>query len=90
MTIPTVVYASKDFYLTDALSEQIENIKAAGLIEYWHNRPFDKRSVMVRDVKYPKVIKMKHLFGCFQLLAFGLLISLIAFIFESLKRKLNL
>lgn len=77
MTIPTVIYAIKDFYLINELNEQIERLKAAGLIDYWHKKSFDEKSFLVYTSKYPKVIAMYHLYGCFQVWLIGLLISIL-------------
>lgn len=80
MTIPSVIYTPKDFYLVDALSEMIEAYKAAGLIEHWHSKSFYKTKS--RDSQSPQVIKLRHLEGCFEEWLVGLLLSFMVFIME--------
>lgn len=87
MTIPTVIYVPKDFYLIDAMNELIEDFKSAGLIQYWHFKSVIKKDMIVRDSKHPKVIKMHHLAGCFQLWIFGLFLGFVTFIVEVLSKK---
>ncbi|KAG5667510.1 hypothetical protein PVAND_015489 [Polypedilum vanderplanki] len=87
MTIPTVVYTRKNFYLLGAINDQIEEFKSAGLIEYWHSLAFDKKYMKVDNDKHPKVLTIGHLSGVFELLIFGYIISLITFIFEFLYAK---
>lgn len=88
MTIPSVIYTPKNFFLIDAMNEKIENFKAAGLIKYWHFRVFDDKSMFkVIESKTPRVIQMHHLLGCFQLWFYGLLLSILIFIKEILSRN---
>ncbi|KAG5674081.1 hypothetical protein PVAND_004068 [Polypedilum vanderplanki] len=87
MTIPTVIYTIKNFYLLNAINSQIEEFNSAGLIEYWHSLAFDKKYMKAEIDKQPKVLTIAHLSGVFELLLFGLIISFITFIFECVLAK---
>lgn len=84
MTIPCVIYETKDFYLADAINEKIEAIKAAGLVQHWHMKRFDKRSVTSIKSNRPEVIKFHQLAGCFQVWTFGSFFGFLIFISEVL------
>lgn len=83
------IYATKNYFLVDALNEKIEMMKSAGLIDFWLDEFVDKGYLRVKIPKYPKVLTLTHLTGSFQVLIFGLLASLVAFLLEFLKRKLR-
>lgn len=83
MTIPSTIYTSQDFYLIDAINENIENFKAAGFIDYWHFRLLDKRKLQAKETRNPKVIEMKHLSGCFHIWIFGSFVGTFVFIVEA-------
>jgi hypothetical protein len=85
MTISSTIYTQKDYFLIDELNLKIKTLNAAGLIQYWH----DNYSVTKRlsKEKYPKVIEMRHLFGCFQLWCMGLGLSFIVFSYEVLSKR---
>lgn len=93
MTIPVVMFARKNFYLVDAISEKILNFQAAGLIEYWHSQSVDKRFLKTKISKSPEKLTFNHLFGSFILmlagLSIGFVILLIEVIFKVLQTKLN-
>lgn len=91
LTLASVVFTPKGYFLLDALNEKITNLKSAGLVEHWHSKAFDKDILKMKESKQPKVIKMQHLLGCFRTWMFGLLFSIFAFIVELLwKAKLVL
>lgn len=87
MTIPIVIYIPKNFYLTEALNEKIDNLKAAGLIDYWNTMSFEKGKMTQRESTQPKVIKVQHLTGCFQVWICGLLLSSFVFWIENIMIK---
>lgn len=84
MTIPSVIYTVKEFYLIDTLNDCIEKLKASGLVEYWHKRVFDERILLAKESKHPKVIKLHHLLGCFQIWFLGIILSAMVFMREYL------
>lgn len=82
MTIPLVIYTKKDFYLLDAINEQIAEFQAVGLISLWQYEDFDKRYFNTKQAKQPKVLSTNQLMGSFQVLTFGHLIAIVVFTFE--------
>lgn len=79
VTLPLVIYSQKDFYLLDALNEKIDILKSSGLIEFWFFQELDIRFLEPTFSKQRKVLTMKHLIGCFQILFIGLALSSIVF-----------
>lgn len=91
LTLASVVFTPKGYFLLEALNEKIISFKSAGLVDHWHSKAVDKNILKIKESKQPKVIKMQHLLGCFQTWMFGLLFSIFAFIVELLwKAKLVL
>lgn len=84
MTIPIVIYATRYSPLIAELNDQIHNLKASGLINYWHLKSFDVDMKNQRGTKQPKTIQLHHLVGSFQLFLCGSFISFASFIFETL------
>lgn len=82
MTIPVVIFARKNFYLVDAISDKILNFQAAGLIEYWHAQSVDKRFLNTQVSKSPEKLTVNHLFGSFILLLGGLSIGFVILLME--------
>lgn len=88
MTIPIVIYTRKNFYLLNAINVKIEQLKAAGLIEYWYSLAFTKE--LKRHKKNPpKVFTFRHLSGCFQIWIGGCVISFCVFFVELIAEKLK-
>jgi hypothetical protein len=79
-----VIYTKKNFFLLDAMNEKIEQLKAAGLIEFWLFQEIDKNIINVKEAVQPKVLSLQHLSGCFQILLFGLVFSAVVFMIELL------
>lgn len=82
MTIPVVIFARKNFYLVDAISEKILMFQAAGLIEYWHSLSVDKTFLKTQISKKPETLTLNHLFGSFSLLLGGLSIAFVILLIE--------
>lgn len=88
LTIPVVIYTSKNFYLLNALNEKIQILKAAGLINFWHfEKYFDTRILKMKESKSPKVLTIKHFEGCFGILIFGSAVGSLVFVAEVLIEK---
>lgn len=87
LTLPSVLYVTKNFYLIDTLNEELENIKSCGLMKLWQWKYVDKDFEKVEVSKQPKVIEVQHLLGCFQILIWGLFLSSLIFALEILSRK---
>lgn len=84
MNIPIVIYTQKDFFLLDALNEKLGTLKASGLINFWHKQQVPEDISSSNEFKLPKVLNLHHLMGSFQILIFGLVSSIFAFISELL------
>jgi hypothetical protein len=89
MTIPVVIYMRKDFYLLDALNEKIKALKAAGLIEFWNYENIDKKLIHVRKENEPKILTVDLIIGCFYLLFFGMVLSVLAYLLEIMMLKVR-
>lgn len=87
MTIPIVLYTVKDFFLLDSLNDKIEMLKSSGLVDKWHFDIIKKNFIKTDFSKQPKVLTIKNLLGCFQLLSFGLFFGFVVFILECLLKK---
>lgn len=84
MTVPVVFYLKKNSYLTEILSELIENFKSSGLINYWISKYLDPKYLRVKKIySGPTKLNLRELFGAFQLLALGLICSFISFAIEN-------
>lgn len=84
MTVPSVIYTTKNFYLIDAINEQIENFKSAGLVDHWDTKLLDRNILTIEDAKNPKVIQFRHVYGSFKILISGLIFCVTIFIVEVL------
>lgn len=86
ITIPSVIYTKKNFYLLQAINEKIEHLKTAGLIEYWYNQHFTKE-FSKQNSNSPKVLRLYHFYGCFQVWISGCLLSSLVFTYEWIINK---
>ena len=79
--IPSVIYTRKNFYLVKAMDDIIENLKSAGLIEYWYLQSFSKK-IFKEKSDDRKKLTFSHLSGCFQIWVAGCFVSFLGFIGE--------
>lgn len=82
MTIPVIIHAVKNFYLLDALNDNIDALKAGGLIDYWNFQYVDKRYLNSQELESAKVLMFYQLEGCFKILMFGCIASFAVFMCE--------
>lgn len=87
VTMPVVIYTSKNFYLLDKFNEKIELFKSAGLIDHWNFQMIDKKFLTTSEINFPKTLVLSQLWGCFELLLFGYLLDFIALILEIIRFK---
>jgi hypothetical protein len=87
LTIPMVMYTVKDFYLLEAMNEKIENLKSAGLVNFWLSQDIDEKISKVKAVIYPKVLTFVHLKGTFYILFIGFSVSFVVFVLELISLK---
>ncbi|CAG9807368.1 unnamed protein product [Chironomus riparius] len=81
MSLAVVFYTPKNFYLNEKLDEKISLFMSAGLIKYWH---IYETKVWNEQGEAAKVLTLHHLFGSFQILMLGVVVSSIVFIIEYL------
>lgn len=82
LTIPVVIYTKKNFFLVDAMNEQFENFKAAGLLTKWYKEDIHYDSIDEITEGVPKVFSLHDLLGCFQVFGFGIFSSFVIFVIE--------
>lgn len=87
MLVPSVIYASPNFYLIDELNEHISNLKSAGLIEYWHSKIFDDSILIAKHSEAPRTLKFQHLTGAFEFWLVGMAVSTAAFVHEMVRKR---
>lgn len=81
VTIPVVFYTKKDFPLLRVFNEKIEQMRAAGLVTYWHQKSLNLH-LEKEAQESPKQLNIQQLSGCFEVLCIGYLISISVFILE--------
>lgn len=82
MTVPVVMYTTKDFFLLNLFNDKIGILKAAGLIDYWEAQVVDRKLLKFKEISYPQALGWRQLVGCFQVLLFGCVISFVALVCE--------
>lgn len=82
MTLGSVIYTQKNFYLLDEFNAKIEIFRAAGLIDFWQFQKLDKKLLSFKEMNQPKVLNIYQLMGTFQILLLGSIISFIVFLVE--------
>lgn len=86
ITIPIVIYTRKSFFLIEALNEHFENFKAAGLMAKWYKEDINQDLLDEKIADVPKVFTIRDLLGCFQVWCFGLVVSIVVFIIEFVRK----
>lgn len=88
MTVATVIYTPKNFFLLDTINDEIASFKSNGLIKYWHHKLLSNAYAKADPSNEPKVIKVEHLLGCFKVWLWGLSLSSLIFLGEFASKKL--
>jgi hypothetical protein len=89
MTIPTVFYLRKNSYLTEVINEKIDQLKSAGLIDYFISKYLDPKYLRVKRIEQgPRKLNVRELLVAFKLLVIGLLSSLVGFVYEIVLHRL--
>lgn len=78
--VPIVMYSKKDFFLIDALNEQLSKFKAYGFLKYYRYQ--NQEALMQQNQAIPKVLGIERLSGCFYLLFCGFVLSAVSFVAE--------
>lgn len=80
-----VLYFPKNFFLIEAINNEIGFIKSSGLIDFWINKYADHRFLNYKEQKKgPQKLSLKHLSGTFVVFLTGCLASAVAFVMENL------
>lgn len=92
--ISIVMYFKKNFYLIPPINLVLRRLVSAGIVEHLHRKYLDKNLYSAkRRATEPKVLRLEHMLGCFQIWAAGCFISFIffctEFAFYLVKQKLN-
>lgn len=84
LTIPTVFYLHKDSYLTEVFNEKIDNLKSAGLIDYFISKYLDPKYLRVKRIEQgPRKLNLTELIVAFKLFGYGIASASIAFLIET-------
>jgi len=89
LTVPSVLYMKKNFYLKKALNDKIGRLQEIGLLQLWESRMIDERYLHNTAVKIPKPIGLHHLSGIFFVWLAGSFIGLMTFSIEIIFRLVN-
>lgn len=79
-----VMITRKDFYLIDALNKKMDQLKQAGLVEYWRMWFIDMNFVKAKAPSDPQVMTFDQMQGIIYILLIGYAVSAVAFISELL------
>ena len=83
LTVPTVFYLHKDSYLTEVFNEKIDNLKSAGLIDYFISKYLDPKYLRVKRLEQgPRKLNLTELIVAFKLFGYGIASASIAFVAE--------
>lgn len=81
--IPIIIWFQKSSFLKVALDRKIQLLKSNGLINYWISKHMDYNYLNVKKAKQgPETLNISQLLGGFQLLLFGLFLSMLSFALE--------
>lgn len=80
------LYLHRQSCLTEEINQNIIKFQSNGLMEAWSKEFVDRSFLKERIFTQPKILKIEQLYGAYELLAFGLLLSVVAFLIELLSR----
>lgn len=82
-TIPIGNYFRKNSFLVEVFNDQLSALMSAGLVSYWTDKFFRPPYLRAKETNSgPKQMTLETLFGAFQLIVMGLLISFSVFLIE--------
>jgi hypothetical protein len=85
LTNQIVFYFTKNFYLVHKFNELISSFKSAGIVDYFISKYIDVTLTPLKSTtQHPTKLTLENLKGIFQLLIYGLSISLGCFVIEIL------
>lgn len=71
------------------MNEKIEQLVQFGFITFWYRENFNTDFSKAKHFKYPKVLTLPHLLGCFYILIVGCAASILIFVIELWKHEWN-
>lgn len=81
--VPVVLYFPKNHYLVENINRKLEAFSAGGLIDFWASFHMDMKYLNFKWTNLgPKKLNMRHLSGIFQILMYGLVVSLLSLFAE--------
>ena len=81
--VPIVIYFPQNSYMVENIDPLLLQFEAAGLIQFWASDNVNNKYLTFNfESSGPKKLTVEHLYGSFQLLAAGLIILVITFLFE--------
>lgn len=78
---PVNIFAQKNSVFLEEINVKIEDLKSAGLIDYWCSK-FIRKGREKEAINEVTVFKFRHVKACFILLSMGIGASLITFLLE--------
>lgn len=87
INMPVVLYFQKASFLVEIVNDKLYQIISAGLIEHW-DKEHSKKIVRSNKTE-PKVLRMSHLKGIFQIWFAMCFLSFLLFIVEKIKFRLK-
>lgn len=87
-----VSYLRKDHFLVSEINTKIEELQSNGLLSFWIKKYTNYKHSKISNLNIqPSKLKPDHLRGAFQVLAYGLSIAAMSFVFEFIfKMTMNL
>jgi len=90
LSLPCVFYLQKDSYLTEVFNEKIDNMRSAGLVDYWISKYLEMKYLGTRKKKpVPRKLNFQELYGAFQVWMFGVVCSALTFAAEAIHQTMN-
>lgn len=86
-----VAYLRKNHFLVNKIDEKIGAFKSSGLLTYWIDKYTARRFKMLKNTSAtPSQLTLINLQGAFEILIYGLMISLVSLIIEYVAFKTNI
>lgn len=79
---PIVLYTRKNYFLLEAINDQVENLKSSGLINYWRKKFLNKNFMIKRRATGPRILTVLNILGALEIWLLGCVIGSLAFVFE--------
>jgi hypothetical protein len=89
MTIPIVIYTTKNFYLVDEINERLTLFSSTGLVNFWRYQSINLKSIRVSEESSPRVLTFESLRGCFEVLFVGCAVASLTFLIELIVTRLK-